>query len=207
MVQYCFTSTVTVRLIKTESLGQPRQLSRSSWTLYNIIMAPHNTVTEPAVCWPVLVIVTRQGFGRFHISKVVSKQLILSVRYIIFFPTSNDSILLMYYKISQAYTQIYSLNKSFDFFYFFCICRKILISKLPLRHSYARTLSLSSPAPNIQSENALRLILSSSNVIFFISKAFFSPFAFLYQRDKTLRAPGTDMNWGYFPCSTIPTAA
>ena len=31
---------------------------------------------------------------------------------------SNDSILLMYYKISQAYTQIYSLNKSFDFEFF-----------------------------------------------------------------------------------------
>ena len=100
---------------------------------------------------------------------------------------SNDSILLMYYKISQAYTQIYSLNKSFDFDFIFCICWKILISKLPLRHSYARTLSLSSPAPNIQSENALRLILSSSNVIF-ISKAFFSPLCVSVTKGQNLKS-------------------
>ena len=33
MVQYCFTSTETVRLIRTESPGRSPQLSHSSWTL------------------------------------------------------------------------------------------------------------------------------------------------------------------------------
>ena len=33
MVQHCFTSTETVRLIRTESPGRPPRLSHSSWTL------------------------------------------------------------------------------------------------------------------------------------------------------------------------------
>ena len=34
MVQYCFTSTETIRLIRTDSPGQPPRLSRSSWILF-----------------------------------------------------------------------------------------------------------------------------------------------------------------------------
>ena len=34
MVQCCFTSTETVRLIRTESPGRPPRLSHSSWTLH-----------------------------------------------------------------------------------------------------------------------------------------------------------------------------
>ena len=33
MVQYCFTSTETIRLVRTESPGRPPWLSHSSWTL------------------------------------------------------------------------------------------------------------------------------------------------------------------------------
>ena len=37
MVQCCFTSTETVRLIRTESPGRPPRLSHSSWTLSPLI--------------------------------------------------------------------------------------------------------------------------------------------------------------------------
>ena len=33
MVQYCFTSTETIRLVRTDSPGRPPQLSHSSWTV------------------------------------------------------------------------------------------------------------------------------------------------------------------------------
>ena len=33
MVQYCFTSTETIRLVRTESPGRPPQLSHNSWTM------------------------------------------------------------------------------------------------------------------------------------------------------------------------------
>ena len=33
MVHYCFTSTQTIRLVRTESPGRPPQFSHSSWTL------------------------------------------------------------------------------------------------------------------------------------------------------------------------------
>ena len=33
MVQYCFTSTETIRLVRTDSPGRPPRLSNSSWTL------------------------------------------------------------------------------------------------------------------------------------------------------------------------------
>ena len=35
-VQCCFTSTKTVRLVRTESPGRPPRLSRSSWTLFRV---------------------------------------------------------------------------------------------------------------------------------------------------------------------------
>ena len=34
-VQYCFTSTETIRLIRMENPGRPPRLSHSSWTMYN----------------------------------------------------------------------------------------------------------------------------------------------------------------------------
>ena len=36
MVQYCFTSMETIRLVRTEHPGRPPQLSRSSWTLHRL---------------------------------------------------------------------------------------------------------------------------------------------------------------------------
>ena len=43
-VQCCFTSTKTVRLIRTESPGRPPRLSHSSWTLNNIQRWEHGPV-------------------------------------------------------------------------------------------------------------------------------------------------------------------
>ena len=42
-VQYCFTSTETIRLVRTDSPGQPPRLSHNSWTMNNvgIILYPH----------------------------------------------------------------------------------------------------------------------------------------------------------------------
>ena len=34
VVQYCFTSTETIRLVRTDSPGRPLQLSHSSWTMW-----------------------------------------------------------------------------------------------------------------------------------------------------------------------------
>ena len=53
MVQYCFTSTETIRFVRTESPGRPPRLSHSSWTLtptsnHNVLQAV--TVGRPSYC-------------------------------------------------------------------------------------------------------------------------------------------------------------
>ena len=49
MVQCCFMSTETVRLIRTESLGQPPQLSRSSWTPTSFLTKWDDLLQQPSV--------------------------------------------------------------------------------------------------------------------------------------------------------------
>ena len=47
MVQYCFASTETIRLVRTESPGRPPRLSHSSWTLNIYIRAKMRSETFP----------------------------------------------------------------------------------------------------------------------------------------------------------------
>ena len=60
MVQCCFTSAETVRLIRTESPGRPSRLSHSSWTLVEFMYLvfsrmPGETVGDSGLCCCVCV--------------------------------------------------------------------------------------------------------------------------------------------------------
>ena len=91
MVQCCFTSTETVRLIRTESPGRPPRLSQSSWTLAHCVRICSklnscdksrisSTFELPAVCAALAFICFDTASSAGHKTRIIQLDITSSLR-------------------------------------------------------------------------------------------------------------------------------